>query len=82
MNRHPGALLQDLLTAQGMTQVELCRRTELSPKHISQVINGLAGIGATAALRFESVLGVPAEVFIFAQAQHDLAAARAAIVTR
>jgi HTH-type transcriptional regulator/antitoxin HigA len=76
MSRHPGLLLRDVLAAQGMTQVELCRRTELSAKHMSRAISGQADIGPTMALRLESALGIPAEVWLVMQVHHDLALLR------
>jgi len=54
-----GATLLDLLADQGMTQSELAARTDLSLKHVNQIIHGVAPITADTALALEKVTGVP-----------------------
>ena len=56
----PGETLHEWLTENDMSQVDFARRTGLSAKHISQVINAAAGISPEVALAFESVTGIPA----------------------
>lgn len=57
---HPGAILQGRLDQLGMSQVELCRRSGLSTKHVNQIIKGAIGVSADIALVFERELGIPA----------------------
>ena len=59
----PGWTLEELLEEKFMTQVELARRTELSPKLISQIIHGKAPISAETAIKLEPATGVPARVW-------------------
>lgn len=60
----PGETLHEWLAQNEMSQVEFARRTGLSTKHISQVINAAAGISPDVALAFESVTGIPARYWI------------------
>lgn len=56
----PGETLREYLKNVEMTQVDLARRTGLTPKHISGIIKGTAPITQETALKLEYVLGVPA----------------------
>jgi len=56
----PGETLKEYLNNIEMTQVDLARRTGLTPKHISAIINGTAPITQETALKLEYVLGIPA----------------------
>jgi len=53
----PGESLSDILKTTEMSQVELAKRTGLSEKHISQIINGEAPITPKTAIKFERVFG-------------------------
>ncbi len=55
----PGDILQEELDARNLTQAELALRTGLSPKHINQVVKGVASLSADTALRLERALGIP-----------------------
>ena len=57
---HPGEILEETLQARGMSQVEFSRRTGLSAKAVSQIVNGHQLISADTAVLFEKVLGVSA----------------------
>lgn len=59
----PGDTLRATLIARGMTQSDLATRTGLSPKHINQVIQGVAPISHETALVLEKVTGVPAKIW-------------------
>ncbi|ACC42018.1 plasmid maintenance system antidote protein [Mycobacterium marinum M] len=54
----PGATVADMLDQVGMTQMELAQRLGVSPKHINQVVKGVASISAELALGLEKVFGV------------------------
>lgn len=56
----PGRTLLDWLERTGMTQADFARRTGLTPKHINQVVRGIAGISPEVALTFERVTAIPA----------------------
>ena len=60
----PGETLLDVLDERGMTQAELARRTDLSAKHINQIVKGHAPISNDVALRIERVTGVPARIWL------------------
>ena len=51
----PGETLRELLDEQGMTQRELARRADLSPKHVNQLLHGLVPLSADVATRLERV---------------------------
>lgn len=59
----PGETLRDTIDALGMTQVDLARRTDHSPKHINQIVQGIAPITPETAIAFEHVTGVPARLW-------------------
>jgi len=56
----PGETLLETITALGMTQTELARRTGRPVKTINEIINGKAALTPETALQLERVLGVPA----------------------
>lgn len=57
----PGATIKEQLDNRGMSQKEFATRMGMSEKHISRLINGKVELTPDAALRLESVLGVPAK---------------------
>lgn len=60
---HPGAHLDEKLEELGMSQAELSRRTGLSQKHISQLINGEVSLSPKTALLLERVTKMPASLW-------------------
>lgn len=73
---HPGAMVQEYLEHNGWSQRDLARRTDLTPKTISEICNGKAPITPTTALAFEKVLRRPAHLWLNFQRQFDEAQAR------
>ncbi|MEO6115090.1 MAG: XRE family transcriptional regulator [Jatrophihabitantaceae bacterium] len=67
----PGTLLRAELDARGMTQTDLAARTQLTEKHVSQVMTGTVTLSADVALAFERSLGVPARTLLLAEARHQ-----------
>ena len=59
----PGRTLQETIDALGMDQRDLATRTGLSPKHINQIIQGIAPITHETAIGLEKVTGVPARMW-------------------
>lgn len=59
----PGETLRELLDEQGMTQRDFARRTDLSPKHVNQLLHGQVPLSADVAKRLEHVTGVPARMW-------------------
>ena len=56
----PGETLKETLEALGMTQKQLARRTGMTEKTISEIINAKAPITPRTALHLEKVLNIPA----------------------
>jgi len=56
----PGATLVEWLEREEMSQVEVAKRSGLTPKHITQVVKGKVGISPEVALAFERVTSIPA----------------------
>ena len=56
----PGATIREQLQDRGMSQKEFASRTEMTTKHISQLLNGEVRLTPDVAVRLEMVLGVPA----------------------
>lgn len=57
----PGATLKEAIDAKGISQSQLARRTGLTEKTISQIVNGIAPISYQTAEKLELVTGVPAK---------------------
>lgn len=59
----PGEALRELLEEQGLSQRDLARRAELSPKHVNKLLQGLVPLSADVAVRLERVTGTPARIW-------------------
>jgi HTH-type transcriptional regulator/antitoxin HigA len=59
----PGETLRELLEEQGLTQRDLARRADLSPKHVNRLLQGLVPLSAEVAQRLEHVTGTPARIW-------------------
>jgi HTH-type transcriptional regulator / antitoxin HigA len=66
----PGETLLELLDEQGLTQRELARRAELSPKHVNRLLHGLVPLSADVAQRLERVTGTPARLWNALEAEY------------
>ena len=75
---HPGEMVLEYLDFNEWSQRDLARRSGLTPKTISEIVNGKAPITATTALAFEKVFQRPAHLWLNLQRQFDEAAARTA----
>ena len=56
----PGTTLKEVLDTKGMSQADLCLRTGLAEKTVSQIVNGVAPISFETAEKLELATGVPA----------------------
>lgn len=61
---HPGITLKEMLEEFDMTQVELCNRTGMAEKTISEIVNGKNPITIDTALKFERVFGISKDFWI------------------
>lgn len=68
----PGESLRETLDSLGMSQADLARRSGLSPKHINQIIQGVASLSTDTALAFERVTGTPAAFWSNLEANYQL----------
>lgn len=59
----PGETLRELLDERGLTQRDLARRADLSPKHVNRLLQGLVPLSADVAQRLEHVTGTPARIW-------------------
>src|SRR5580704_18683251 len=73
---HPGEMVEEYLKLNGWSQRDLARRTDLTPKTISEICNGKAPITPPTALAFEKVFRRPAHFWLNLQRQFDEALAR------
>ena len=60
----PGSVLEERLTAHGISHAELASRCDCSVKLISDIVAGKALVEPKIALRFESALGVDAGIWL------------------
>ncbi len=61
---HPGEYLEEVLESRRISKKEFADRCGLSPKTVSQIVNGKASFSPDVALQFETVLGVAAEIWL------------------
>ena len=73
---HPGEHLAEYLEVDGLTQAEFARRAGLTPKLVSEIINGKNPVTPESALKLDSVLGLKAEIWLGLQASWALFHAR------
>ena len=57
--------LKDILDSEEMSQKDLCLRTDMSEKHISNIIQGKASITPETALKLEKVFGLKIIISLF-----------------
>lgn len=70
-DQSPGAFLRQELAARGLTQGELAVRTNLSAKHVNQVIQSVVPLSTDMALRVERATGLSSSLLISLQARWD-----------
>lgn len=73
---HPGRILHEVLQAQGRTQSALAAMLRRPPQVICEIVVGKKSITADTALDLQQGLGISAEFWVHAQAEHDLWSAR------
>ena len=69
---HPGEHIEDYLGVKGWSQAELARRAGLTPKLVSEIINGKNPVTPETALKLELVLGLDAEIWLRLQSSWDV----------
>lgn len=60
----PGDILAEALEERGMSNADLARRTELSEKHVSQLVNARVPLSMDVAFKLEQALGIPATLWL------------------
>jgi HTH-type transcriptional regulator/antitoxin HigA len=73
---HPGRVIAEALSREGMTQKSLSERTGISEKHLSQIINGEASITVETSLSLENALSGSASFWINLEKNHQETKAR------
>jgi HTH-type transcriptional regulator / antitoxin HigA len=73
---HPGEHLAEYLEVRGLTQAEFARLAGLTPKLVSEIINGKNPVTPETAIKIERVLGLSAYIWVGLQAAWDLFHAR------
>jgi HTH-type transcriptional regulator / antitoxin HigA len=74
----PGDILEEALEERGMSNAELARRTELSEKHVSQLVNARVPLSMDVAFKLEQVLGIPANFWLSLESNYRAEQKRAA----
>lgn len=69
---HPGEMIKDELKERNMTQKQLSELTGIKPSVLSETINGKRSLSLTVAIALEKALGIPAEIWMNLQTQHDI----------
>lgn len=73
---HPGEIINEYLEYYDWSQLDLARRTGLTPKTISVICNGKSSVTAATALAMERVLQRPVHFWLNLQRQYDEAEIR------
>lgn len=73
---HPGAILQRELKRRKMSVTRAAPLVGISRVSLSTLLNGHCGVSPHTAVKLEAFSGVPAEVWMQAQARFDLADVR------
>ena len=68
---HPGETLKEIITDRSITVTDLARRTGMSRKHLTEVINGKADISSNLAVKLEYTLGIKSIFWNNLQAQYN-----------
>lgn len=70
---HPGrVLLEDWLDPCGISQNELARRMNLSPRRVNEIVLGKRGISADTALRLGEMFGLDPRYWMRLQMEYEL----------
>jgi HTH-type transcriptional regulator/antitoxin HigA len=72
----PGETIKENMEFLGMNQKELAARLGITPKHLTNIINGIASITYETALKLESVIGPGAQFWMNLEANYQLNKAR------
>lgn len=65
-----GSVLDEHLSAHGLSHAEFARRCGRSTKLISEIVSGKAAVEPDTALQFEKVLGVSARIWLGIEADY------------
>ena len=68
---HPGYYLRDLIKDLEMTQEEFAKRLNITPKNLSELINGKAAISKKIAKNLSLMLGTSVDVWLDLQKKYD-----------
>jgi len=72
----PGETIKENMKFLGMNQKELAARLDITPKHLSNIINGNAPITYDTALKLERVIGPSADFWMNLETNYQLTKAR------
>ena len=70
---HPGEMLADELEARGIKQQEFAQQIGMQKSQLNEIIKGKRSINAEVAVLIEAALSIPADFWLKAQNNHDLA---------
>ena len=65
-------MIKDELKERGMTQKQLADETGIKPSVLSETINGKRSVSLSVAVALEKALGIPADIWMNMQTQHNL----------
>lgn len=68
---HPGYYLKDLINELEITQEEFAKRLNITPKNLSDLINGKASISANLAKNLSLMLGTSIDMWLDLQKKYD-----------
>ncbi len=72
---HPGYYIEDLLEELEITQEEMAYRLDITPKNLSELINGKTILSENIAIKLSVMLGTSIEIWLNLQNKYDLVCA-------
>lgn len=69
---HPGELIQDELTARGLSQLQLAKEIDVTPSFLNEIIKGKRSLNTELALLLEAALEIPAHIWLGLQADYNM----------
>lgn len=69
---HPGYYISEVIEEMEMTQEEFAKRLDLTPKHLSEIVNGKSRVTPEVANKLSVMLNTSIEMWLNLQTKYDI----------
>ena len=69
---HPGYYISDIIQEMEITQEEFAKRLDMTPKHLSEIVNGKAKVSPEIAQKLSVMLDLSVEMWLNLQMKYDI----------